>query len=800
MERRAITVRGIVQGVGFRPYVYHLALRCRLTGFVRNAAGAVHIEVEGARGSLARFCTALNNHPPPLSAVEQISWNRIRCRGDTDFHIARSAAESTQDVLVSPDVATCSECLAELFNPADRRYRYPFLNCTHCGPRLTIVAGAPYDRGRTTMAPFAMCPQCRAEYENPADRRFHAQATCCPDCGPRLRLCASDGRPLEVHDPLQAFAAAVSDGGVGALKGLGGYHLVCDAANERAVAELRRRKQRDAKPLAIMVAGVEHAERLCQVSTAERELLQSLRRPIVLLERKQDSNGHPHSGGVVESVAPGNPYLGVLLPYTPLHHLLLDAVGGRPLVMTSGNRSDEPIAYQDQAAIVQLGEIADLFLSHDREIHVRTDDSVTRVVGGAESPVRRSRGNAPRPVKLPVDCPIPTLAVGGQLKNTFALGRGRFAFLSHHLGDLDHYEAYREFERDVALYEELFGIHPQLIVHDLHPDYATTGYARRRVADGAIQTLAVQHHHAHVASCMAEHGLAGDVIGVAFDGTGLGTDGAIWGGEFLVADYRGFRRAAHLRYVPLPGGDQAIRQPWRSAATHAIDAGCDLAPSAQVASPASLRTVRQMIERRVNSPLTSSAGRLFDAVAALVGIRSSVSFEGQAAMELEWLATAEPPDGAYPIAISAAVQVSPQSPCEIDTRPMFRAIAEDLSRGTDKRRIARRFQTTLVELIATVCQWIRCETGLNRVVLSGGVFMNVLLARESTARLATEGFEVFRHRLVPPNDGGLSLGQLAVGAAVSSPPGDSSRQVECRIQQRSVSHGRLPVPLAAHNE
>jgi hydrogenase maturation protein HypF len=641
-----------------------------------------------------------------------------------------------------------------LFDPADRRYHYPFLNCTNCGPRLTIVAGAPYDRERTTMARFPMCGACRAEYEDPSDRRFHAQPTACPACGPRLQALDANGRRIETADSLALFAAEVLAGKIGALKGLGGYHLVCDARNVSAVAELRRRKYRDEKPFAIMVAELAAAGALCEVHPGEKELLTSARRPIVLLRKRPSS-------AVAEEVAPRNPCLGVMLPYTPLHHLLTRAASGIPLVMTSGNRSDEPIAYQDDAP-TRLAGIADLFLTHDRPNHVRCDDSVTRVVDGVELPVRRSRGYAPRPIELPFQCARPLLAVGGQLKVTFALGRGRQAFLSHHMGDLDHYDAYRAFEKDVALYEQLFAVAPETLVHDLHPNYVTSRYARGRAARVENQLVSVQHHHAHVASCMAEHGLTEPVLGVAFDGTGYGTDGTVWGGEFLVGDYRHVRPAAHLRYVGMPGGERAIHEPWRMAVAHLADAGKEFVPWKERFLPFEMHTVQRMIERRFNTPLTSSAGRLFDAVAALAGVRDRVSYEGQAAVELEWRAAEATPDGAYPFELTSTAE---GEPLVIDTRPLIRAVADDAAKGTDAARIARRFHSTMVELIAAVCGRLRRDTGIDAAVLSGGVFLNALLTTESSARLAAGGFRVYRHQLVPPNDGGLSLGQLAVAAA-----------------------------------
>jgi hydrogenase maturation protein HypF len=753
MERRAITVQGVVQGVGFRPFVYGLARRCNLRGFVRNRAGAVRIEVEGEAGALDRFQDELVSRPPPLARIDTVACDRVAPRGDRHFRIEHSDGAASGPVFVSPDVAVCDPCLAELFDPADRRYRYPFLNCTNCGPRLTIVTGAPYDRERTTMAGFPMCAACRAEYEDPADRRFHAQPTACPACGPKLALLGTDGKLREGGEPLADFAAALRAGRIGAVKGLGGFHLACDARSGPAVDELRRRKHRDEKPFAVMVPDVAAARTLCRVDAAEERLLASVRRPIVLLRRLPGA-------AVARGVAPGNPFLGVMLSYTPLHHLLMREVGGVPLVMTSGNRSDEPIAYRDDAPR-RLASIADVYLTHDRPIYVRCDDSVTRVVDGEELPVRRSRGYAPEPVPLPFACPWPVLALGGQLKATFALGRGRQAFLSHHMGDLDHFEAYQAYVRDIDLYQELFGIRPEVLAHDLHPGYASSRYARERAAREGTRLLAVQHHHAHMAACMAEHGLSGPVIGVTFDGTGFGTDGTIWGGEFLVGDYRQFRRGAFLRRVGMPGGDQAILQPWRMAVAHLRDAGAAWGPLAARLLPTEIRTVDKMLERGINSPLTSSVGRLFDAVASLAGVRDRISYEGQAAVELEWLARQSHADGSYPFELVP----SDDGPLTIDARPLVRAVAREAAAGTPAADVARRFHSMLVGLVAAVCDRLRRATAIATVVLSGGVFLNLLLTREVTARLAGDGFRVYRHQLVPPNDGGLSLGQLAVAAA-----------------------------------
>jgi hydrogenase maturation protein HypF len=772
MERRSIAVQGVVQGVGFRPFVFGLASRLKLHGFVKNRTGDVLIEVEGEAPTLDRFLVELTSTLPPLAHIDRLSWELQSPCGATEFRIEPSEKDSTGPIFISADVATCEACLAELFDPSDRRYRYPFLNCTNCGPRLTIVTGAPYDRQRTTMASFRMCDECLAEYEDPTDRRFHAQPIACPTCGPVLELRDAQGKRVETDDPLAAFAAGIRGGLIGALKGLGGYHLTCDASHDAAVAVLRQRKQRDEKPFAVMLRDVGAAEKYCKASPAEETLLRSPKRPIVLLHKRPNTR-------VAEGVSPLNPCLGVMLPYTPLHHLLVDAVGGIPLVMTSGNRSDEPIAFEDHDALKHLNGIADLFLTHDRPIHVRCDDSVTRVVDASESLVRRSRGYAPQPIALPADCPYPILAVGGQLKSTFALGNGRHGFLSHHLGDLDHYAALRAFERDILLYEQLFGIEPAQIVHDQHPDYASTAYARTvyartcamlrdRSIDEPPNLVAVQHHHAHMASCMAEHSLTEPVIGVTFDGTGYGTDGAVWGGEFLVGDYRESRRVAHLRYIGMPGGDKAIREPWRMAVAHLRDAGCLAGEFVSRRQSDHLKTVEKMLERGFGTPMTSSAGRLFDTVAALAGLRDWVSYEGQAAMELEWLANGVADCGVYSFELTEAPGIELQrATWVVDTRPLIRDVAEDVAAGTSAAIIGRRFHTTLVELIALVCESIRRSMQLDAVVLSGGVFMNALLSSEANTRLTRDGFRVYRHRLVPPNDGGLSLGQLAIAAALA---------------------------------
>jgi hydrogenase maturation protein HypF len=725
--RRSIEVTGVVQGVGFRPFVHGVASRLGLGGCVRNRAGTVHIEVEGAREALDRFLDELRSKPPSLARIDDLRVGEEPPRGESEFRIEDSD-DGAGEAMIPADAATCEDCLRELQDPADRRHAYPFINCTNCGPRLTIIVGAPYDRERTTMARFEMCAQCRAEYEDPSNRRFHAEPVCCPACGPSLRIAGVS----TAEDPIAFTARELRRGRIAAIKGIGGYHLACDARSDEAVGELRRRKARDAKPFALMVRDPAQAEALCRISAEERALLASPARPIVLLARKPGT-------GVAAGVAPGgNPSLGLMLPYTPLHHLLLRSFDG-PLVMTSGNRSDEPIAYEDDDALARLSGIADFFLLHDRPIHTRCDDSVVRVLDGAPLPLRRARGFAPLPIALPLDLAQPTLAVGGQLKSTFALGAARRAFLSHHLGDLDHWPALRAFLDSIPRYQQLCRIQPARAVHDLHPDYASTRWAET----AGLPRLGVQHHHAHFASCLAENGERGKAIGVCFDGTGYGLDGTIWGGEFLVGDARAVTRAAHLFAVPMPGGEAAIREPWRMAASHLRAAGEPHRPVP------------------LSGPLTSSMGRLFDAVAAIAGAHAGrVDYEAQAAIALEWRATGVDADEAYPAEVfeSGGALV-------LDPRPLIRAVSHAVRAGRQPHEIARRFHSAVIAWVVRTCRLLRERTGIITVALSGGVFMNAILAQECAARLSGEGFRVLRHRLVPPNDGGLSLGQLAAAAA-----------------------------------
>ena len=746
---RRIVVEGVVQGVGFRPFVYTLAERHGLAGWVRNTADGVEMEVEGAPGALHAFLDGLVGTAPPLAHVDQVRVEDLPPRGYEAFEIQVSRdGEGFQPV--SPDVAICPECLHEVMDPGDRRFGYPFTNCTHCGPRFTIIRRIPYDRPNTTMAGFAMCPDCQAEYDDPVDRRFHAQPNACPKCGPRLMLVDARGRELP-GDPLAETRRLLAAGRIVAIKGIGGFHLACDATDEAAVLRLRERKGREAKPLALMVADLAAAERLSELSDEERALFLSPARPIVLLRERPGS-------GIAAAVAPGFRTLGLVLPYSPLHSLLFAGPCPLALVMTSGNRSEEPIATDNEEALARLGAIADAFLLHDRPIHVRCDDSVTRTAVGGELPIRRSRGYAPLPVRLPFES-RPILALGAELKSAVCLTRGPYAFMSPHIGDLENYETYASYGQMVGRMAALFRIRPEAVAHDLHPDYLSTRYALS--LDPALPRIPVQHHHAHVAACMAEHHLTGPVIGVAFDGTGYGTDGCVWGGEFLVAEYAGFGRAAHWGYVPMPGGDRAVREPFRMALAHLLSAfgGWDDAwPSARDATQAERRMIRWQIEREVNAPLTSSVGRLFDAVASILGVRHRARYEAQAAIELEALVDPAA-DGAYPVAIAG------EDPAVIDPGPLIREVVADWEAGTPVPLIAARFHAAVAAAIVQACERIRASTRLDRVVLSGGVFQNVTLLGGAVHGLVGAGFEVFTHHVVPPNDGGIALGQAAIAHA-----------------------------------
>ena len=751
--RTLVQVEGVVQGVGFRPFVYSLATRLGLAGHVGNNSAGVFIEIEGPPPRVRDFLALLEEDAPPLARIDEVRTTAIEPGGGAGFSIARSEPAGRRQALVSADSATCADCLAELADPGDRRFGYPFINCTNCGPRFTIVRDVPYDRPLTTMAGFALCAACAAEYHDPADRRFHAQPVCCPACGPRLQLLDASGSEIPAADPVIAAAALLAAGDVLAVKGLGGYHLAVDAGSETAAAALRARKHREDKPFALMAPDLEAASQLCEIDETAASLLTSRKRPIVLLPRLRRGDGT----GVARAVAPGARQLGVMLPYTPLHHLLLRELG-RPIVLTSGNVSDEPIAYDDKDALARLAGIADGFLAHDRPIHIRTDDSVVRGFRGREMIIRRSRGYVPEPVRLRAPFPRPALGCGAELKNTFCLGKGDRAFVSHHIGDLENYETFRSFTEGIAHFRRLFDVAPQVVAHDLHPEYLSTKYA---LECEDVELVAVQHHHAHIASCLADNGEEGPVIGVAFDGTGYGADGTIWGGEFLIADLAGFSRAGFLAPVPLPGGAAAIRQPWRMAAVY-------LSAAYPEGPPGSLDVMRRNESRwgdvlavarsGLNSPLTSSAGRLFDAAAAVLGVRDVINYEGQAAVELEQLA--DPAErGGYPVGISDGEQL------RVLGADLIRAVVDDVRDGAEAAIVAARFHNGVADAIARTCAILRARTGLGFVALSGGVFQNLLLLDRTASRLEADGFRVLVHGRVPPNDGGISLGQVAVAAA-----------------------------------
>jgi hydrogenase maturation protein HypF len=759
-ERWEISVRGIVQGVGFRPFIYALARRHGLAGLVRNDAEGVHIEAEGSREELECFLHEIKEEAPPLAVVETVSWRPLAVRAEKDFCIEESRKGVRRRALISPDVATCEDCFAELFDPADRRYRYPFTNCTNCGPRFTITRSVPYDRAMTTMAHFKMCPECQREYDDPADRRFHAQPNACPVCGPQMKLLDRFGHELhnKLEDPIVRAARMLRGQAILAIKGLGGYHLACDPFNAKAVRTLRGRKVRQDKPFALMARDLEQVRELCRVSPEEERLLSSPARPIVLLERRENS-------GVAEDVAPRQKTLGIMLAYTPLHHLLLHDAG-IPLVMTSGNRSDEPIAYRDEEAFEQLWDIADYFLVHDRLIHMRCDDSVMRVAGERTYPLRRSRGYAPAPLGVAETFGRHTLACGGELKNTFCVAKDRYVFLSHHVGDLENYETLRSFREGIEHYCRLFDVQPELVAYDLHPEYLSTKYAREQEEAG-LPAVGVQHHHAHIASCLADNGRPGGerVIGIALDGTGYGTDGAVWGGEFLEGSIReGFVRRAHLEYAPLPGGVAAIREPWRMAIAQLLalygEEEILKLPLGVVrrAGERNVRLISRLVERKLNTPSTSSAGRLFDAVAALVGVPGSLrtTYEGQAAIELE-LAASGPVSRGYPF------RLRPEDEgWLVETRETVAGVVEDLLLGREVGEISSRFHRTIAEMVVAGCQGIQEAGDVNSVALSGGTFQNMFLLKQVIVLLEEKGFEVYRHRRVPANDGGLALGQAVL--------------------------------------
>jgi hydrogenase maturation protein HypF len=778
-------VEGTVQGVGFRPFVHSLAGELELGGSVLNDARGVQLEVEGDPEAVECFLGRLVGEAPPLAVVERVSSSEIEPVGAAGFEILRSDAGGEQLVPVAADAATCADCLAELFDPTDRRYRYPFINCTNCGPRFTIVRGTPYDRPRTTMAGFEMCRACRAEYEDPADRRFHAQPNACPDCGPRARVLSDAGQPApDRGDAVAATSAALLEGAIVAVKGLGGYHLACRADHQGAVAELRARKRREEKPFALMAPDLEAARQLAELGPEQEALLAGRERPIVLARR--------HAGAAVASaVAPGSRDLGLMLPYSPLHHLLL-ADAGTTLVMTSGNASDEPIAFHDDAALERLRGIADLFLVHDRPIETRTDDSVVQFAHLPERAreaqraarallLRRSRGYVPESIELPVECETPVLACGAELKNTFCVAKGRRAWVGHHIGDLRDAEALASFREGIEHLERLFAVSPGLCAHDLHPDYLSTRYA---LEHEGVELVGVQHHHAHLAACLAEHGLAGPAVGAIYDGTGYGTDGTVWGGEFLVGGLAGFERAGRLWSVRMPGGEAAIREPWRMACAWTAEALGEEPPIPALlqgrVGPRAWRASHGLARSGLASPTTSSVGRLFDAMAALCGIRATVSYEGQAAFELQ-AACDEHERGAYPLPAidaseepAAALGEAIRGPGGLaaggrvlDARATVAAALSDLNAGVAVPQVAARFHNGLAQATADTCVDQAQRRDLELVVLSGGVFQNRLLLERTAEAISAAGLRVLVPVRLPPNDGGISYGQAAVAAARS---------------------------------
>jgi hydrogenase maturation protein HypF len=753
-KRLYIEVRGIVQGVGFRPYIYRLARDYHLNGWVQNTSGNVAIEIEGPEETVSQFLSLLKEKAPSAARILDVTVEKLPVKGDIDFEIKKSRPEPGKYQPVSPDLATCPECLEEVFDPEDRRYLYPFTNCTNCGPRFTIIRDIPYDRPMTTMSRFVMCRRCQAEYDDPLDRRFHAQPNACPECGPSLQLTDATGAPVLGKDPLYEAVELLRQGYIIAVKGLGGFQLACDATDKEAVARLRERKKRPGKPFALMMASMEEVKRHCTVSSEEAALLLSPNAPIVLLQwRKSESN-------ITSRVAENNKYLGVMLPYTPLHHILL-RYAKRPLVMTSGNLSEEPICQDNEEVLHRLHDIADYFLLHNRDIYARYDDSVYLVERGTARAVRRARGYAPSPIPLGFKAKQ-VLACGAEEKNTFCLTRDEYAFLSQHVGDMDNEETVEHFEKAIDLYEKLFRIQPEIIAHDLHPEYLSTKYALTHAAEKGLPAISIQHHHAHIVSCLVENGFDGQAIGVAFDGVGYGTDGNLWGGEFLLCDHGNFERLVHLENVPMPGGAAAIHKPYRMALGYIFtllgpQTPLDSLPIISKIPHEEVNVIRTQVERRLNSPLTSGAGRLFDAVSALAGIRGEVDHEAQAAIELEMVALGdvtryEP----YPFTIERG------KPAVIRLHDLISAVLNDVRKGVEPAVVSTRFHLTMAQVILDTCRLISQISGLKTVALSGGVFQNRLLFNLAVDALEKEGFELLVHRLVPCNDGAISLGQAVI--------------------------------------
>ena len=759
-KRHAVLVRGVVQGVGFRPFVFRLAQETQLAGFIGNNTDGVTIEIEGAPPQVAEFLTRLRTDAPPMSRIDSVAVQELVPTGESEFRIVTSQVLGHVSTGIPADAATCADCLRELLDPADRRHGYPFINCTNCGPRFTITRRIPYDRPQTSMAVFPMCPACQAEYDDPLNRRFHAQPNACWECGPKVWLAGVEGEEIAVDDPIAGCIDRLMAGEIMAIKGIGGFHLAVDATNESAVMRLRERKRRYGKPLAVMVRDLSAAREVCELNRDEEFLLLTSARSIVLARAREGNR-------IAPGVAPGIPWLGIYLPYAPLQHLLFADPRVRALVMTSANLSEEPIAIDNDEARERLIDIADAYLLHNREILQRCDDSVQALVDGAPQIIRRARGFVPLAVRLPMDAP-PLLAVGGHLKSVFALARGRYAYQSQHLGDLENLTGLQFFEHSLDHLMRTFEIQPESVVHDLHPGYLSTSWAKEWAAERGLPLIGVQHHHAHIAGCMAEHEVDGPVIGLSLDGTGYGTDGRIWGGEVLIARLNGFERFAHLGYVPMPGGDAAVREPWRMALAHLHAAGFDVAsPEIQNllgATEKEARLLVRMMERGINALLTSSLGRLFDAVAAVVLNRRTGDYEAQAAIELEGAAIDEADDvDAYEFAFEGG-DGEQREPVRLNVGPLWRELLRDVYDGVSRSRIAARFHAGVAQAFVRIAIGARAATGIDIVAMSGGVMHNRRLARLLRAGLEREGFRVLQHRQVSPGDGGLSYGQAAAAA------------------------------------
>jgi hydrogenase maturation protein HypF len=765
MQRVRLRLAGAVQGVGFRPFVYRLAQRCGVTGWIANDTAGVIIEAEASDDVIDYFVRALQQEAPPRSVIHELHVTQLEPQDATDFRIERSDTAGARTAIVLPDLAPCDDCLREVRDPSDRRARYAFTNCTNCGPRFSIIGALPYDRPHTTMAAFTLCAACAAEYGDPLDRRFHAQPNACPVCGPRPEVWDARGNPVACSDPMTEAADALQHGSIVAVKGTGGFHLMVDACNAAAVQALRERKCRPSRPLAVMAASVEQARRFALVDDDAAALLLSAAAPIVLLPRRRPPALARRLGDVTEladGVAPGNPCIGVMLPAMPLHHLLLDAFGG-PVVATSGNLSDEPICTDAGEAVERLCGIADMFLVHDRPIARHVDDSVVAIMDGAPRLLRRARGYAPLPLLLPAPAP-PILAAGPHLKNTIALSRERQVFISQHIGDLETHEAQQAFERVIEDFLRLYDVHPAAIARDMHPDYVSTQWACDAARRFGYADVPVQHHHAHLAACIAENGADGPVLGVVWDGTGYGTDGTIWGGEFLLGDAHDFTRAAHLLPFRLPGGDAAAREPGRAAVSllHAALEGVDFAEAADSVlrhfRPAHRALLIHMLRSGVNAPVTTSAGRLFDGIAALLGVCTTASYEGEPAVRLEHLVD-HAEGGAYPMPVLPPAHDS--GAATLDWRPMIRALLADLRREVAPGTIAARVHNGMVDAMVEQAELVGCD----RVALTGGCFQNQVLVERAATALRRRGFHVLLHRHLPPNDGGVSFGQVVVAAA-----------------------------------